>query len=61
MPHASLDRYVMSVLVVLVMDVPVVMDDAFVGVLVRVVLAQVQPHNPCHQYGCAPTSMPDGD
>ena len=43
-PHAFIDRHVMSVLVMLVVDVPVVVNEAFVGVLVRVVLAQVQPH-----------------
>ena len=50
-PYARLDRRVMGMLVVLVVGVPVVVDEALVGVLVRVVLAQVEPHAAGHQHG----------
>ena len=49
--YARLNGRVMGVLVVLVVDVPVVVDEALVGALVRMVLAQVEPHAAGHQHG----------
>ena len=50
-PYTGLDGYVMGVLVVLVVHVPVVVDESLVGVLVSMVLAQVEPHAAGHQHG----------
>ena len=50
-PYAWCDRGVMGVLVVLVVGVPVVVDERLVRVLVSMVLAQVEPHAAGHQHG----------